>query len=324
MQIQKWLNQEQINVVYRAPYKQLRSLANDYFILQDKLNKKSISISDRLDLTRDFQKSLLTTLGYQPQIKTIEFSDGHIPLLGQISNADGSPLLWIIESFSLEPRDILENKINRLQIGQLDNLIEKLDFDGIITSIVFTSSEPPRWIILLGDNQLVLIDRAKWAQKRYLRFDFGDIFGRKEENAFKAMAALLHQDSLAPQSGISLLDTLDENSHKHAFAVSEDLKYSLRQAIEELANEAIYYKQSIGEEVQSVADLSEILTRESLRYMYRLLFVFYIESRSDLGYVPVKSESYLKGYSLETLRDLELRPLLISINFGKGFTPFYG
>ncbi|MFD2379340.1 hypothetical protein ACFSTJ_20195 [Ottowia pentelensis] len=44
--------------------------------------------------------------------------------------------------------------------------------------------------------------------------------------------------------------------------------------------------------------------------VYRLLFMFYIEARPELGYVPInKSEVYLKGYSLESLRDLELQPL---------------
>jgi hypothetical protein len=46
-------------------------------------------------------------------------------------------------------------------------------------------------------------------------------------------------------------------------------------------------------------DLAEQLSRECLRYMYRLLFLFYIEARPELGYVPInQSEVYLKGYSL--------------------------
>ena len=52
------------------------------------------------------------------------------------------------------------------------------------------------------------------------------------------------------------------------------------------------------------------LSLESLRLVYRLLFMFYIEARPELGYVPIqKSETYAKGYSLESLRDLELIPL---------------
>ena len=38
--------------------------------------------------------------------------------------------------------------------------------------------------------------------------------------------------------------------------------------------------------------------------------MFYIEARPELGYVPIqKSEIYAKGYSLESLRDLELTQL---------------
>lgn len=43
--------------------------------------------------------------------------------------------------------------------------------------------------------------------------------------------------------------------------------------------------------------------------MYRLLFLFYIEARPELGYVPINANNYLKGYSLESLRDLEMMPL---------------
>ena len=38
----------------------------------------------------------------------------------------------------------------------------------------------------------------------------------------------------------------------------------------------------------------------------RLLFLFYIEARPDLGYAPIEAEAYRKGYGLERLRDLEM------------------
>jgi hypothetical protein len=39
--------------------------------------------------------------------------------------------------------------------------------------------------------------------------------------------------------------------------------------------------------------------------MYRMLFLLYLEARPELGYAPVNAKAYLKGYSLEQLRDLE-------------------
>ncbi len=125
----------------------------------------------------------------------------------------------------------------------------------------------------------------------------------------KAAAALLHRDCLLPHDGQSLLDSLDDNSHKHAFAVSEDLKYALRESIELIGNEAIRYLRDVfKDKLYDRPDdaLAGQLGLECLRYMYRLLFLFYIEARPDLGYAPMDSETYRKGYSLEHLRDLEL------------------
>lgn len=71
-----------------------------------------------------------------------------------------------------------------------------------------------------------------------MRFDWAEILDRKDSATLQATAALLHQASLASGSGASLLEALDEMAHKHAFGVSEDLKYALRGGIELLGNEA--------------------------------------------------------------------------------------
>ena len=106
-------------------------------------------------------------------------------------------------------------------------------------------------------------------------------------------------------------DSLDENSHKHAFAVSGDLKYGLRQAVELLANEYVWYQRNVAKQALFGDDtLARKLTVESLTYLYRLLFLFYAEARGDeVGVLPMKSEEFRLGYSLESLRDLELVPL---------------
>jgi hypothetical protein len=181
--------------------------------------------------------------------------------------------------------------------------------EEIASRQVFGRSEPPRWVILVSDSQVILLDRTKWNEKRLLRFDLTEIFGRRELSTLQAMAALLHRDSVCPKDGISLLDTLDENSHKHAFAVSEDLKYALRQAIELLGNEAVWYLMEKRKKGVFTGDEkldAKQLTIECLRYMYRLLFLLYIEARPELGYVPMKSDAYRMGCSLESLRDLEM------------------
>ena len=183
------------------------------------------------------------------------------------------------------------------------------NWDEVITRRIFGQDHPPRWLLVLSFSRVLLIERGKWTHNRLLRFDLDEILGRREDATLKAAAALLHRDCLLPPDGRSLLDSLDENSHKHAFAVSEDLKYALRESIELIGNEAIcYLREVLKDKVYDRTDdaLAGQLGRECLRYMYRLLFLFYIEARPDLGYAPMDSETYLKGYSLEHLRDLEL------------------
>ncbi|VAW85955.1 Type II restriction enzyme, methylase subunits, partial [hydrothermal vent metagenome] len=147
-----------------------------------------------------------------------------------------------------------------------------------------------------------------WLQNRMLRFDWSEILGRRDDLTLKATAVLLHANSLIPEQGESLLDGLDENSHRHAFGVSEDLKYALREAIELLGNEAVeqlIQRKDISYTGKSALDPDQ-LSCECLRYMYRLLFLFYIEARPELGYVPHQADVWRKGYSLESLRDLEM------------------
>ena len=151
-----------------------------------------------------------------------------------------------------------------------------------------------------------MIDRFKWNASRLLRFDLEEILSRKDTDTLTATAILLHREHTCPGEGTTLLDELDENSHRHAFSVSDDLKYALRKSIELLGNEAVWYLRNKSKTgvFSGKLDAGQ-LTIECLRYMYRLLFLFYIEARRDLGYAPMNAEIYREGYSLESLRELE-------------------
>lgn len=101
------------------------------------------------------------------------------------------------------------------------------------------------------------------------------------------------------------MDELDEQSQKNASGVSQDLKYALRESIELLGNEVLYdMKTRLGRDLDADPVDAGQLTLECLRYMYRMLFVLFIESRPELGYAPIKAQSYYSGYSLESLRDI--------------------
>lgn len=308
---------------YRAPYSQLASYSGNYF---KQLNEhaREKEIPKRLQQQRRRWQDILTPLGYTLKNGAVELASGlQLPVLAKYSQND-QPFLWVVEAhdkFDDDNQDplalpILQQQLPQEVIEEPDarrqhSTFTKLDWQGIISKHILTEENPPRWILLLGNRQALLIDRTKWAQNRLMRFNFEEILGRKETDTLKACAALLHKESVMPESGQPLLDDLDERSHKHAFSVSEDLKYALRESIELLGNEATKYliKQGKINYTGSNALKPEELSRECLRYMYRLLFLFYIEARPELEYAPLDSMTYLKGYSLESLRDLELIPL---------------
>ena len=309
----RWRERDEVENV-QPPFARLRTLQRPFFTMRSQAEREKTD-TGRLAVQRGFVAELCTVLGYPCEPTVMPLGDGAgLPVLGHLEKPNGAPELWLLEVLEdpAEPVDPLAARLNRAQFPEgTDPTAELLDptLDDIITRQVFGRDEPPRWLILFGGSQVVLLDRTKWNQKRLLRFDLAEILGRREPTTLQATAALLHRDSVAPAEGLSLLDTLDERSHKHAHAVSEDLKYALREAIELLGNEAVYYLREVRKDAvfKDEGGLDEAqLTVECLRYMYRLLFLFYIEARPELGYAPMKAASYRDGYSLETLRDLEL------------------
>ena len=298
----------------KSPPKAIASLKTDYFKTRSQISQEK-DILERLSLQREWFSRFFSILGYeyQPTEKVLD-DDEIIPIVAEVNKSNGQPLLWIIEAISdtEEAVDVLSLSLNEVQFSsdelssQPNSELLSIDFEDLISDYIFAQDDPPRWIILAGIHQVVLLDRFKWNASRLLRFDLEEILARLDSNALQAKAILLHREHTCPSEGTALLDELDENSHKHAFSVSDDLKYALRESIELLGNEAVWYKQNKLKEGVYKGKLDEgQLTRECLRYMYRLLFLFYIEARRELGYAPMNSDIYRQGYSLEFLRNLE-------------------
>jgi hypothetical protein len=315
---EKWSDAEQGQGI-RPPDKEIGGLRADYFRALDQYARAK-SGEDRLAAQRGIMGEMFKALGH-----TLQFHDHQlenqdwIPLAGGQKRPDGSPALWLLPTLPEDgeesnPLDLtLAPELFTGEEPEEGNRLTGQTLEDIAATL-FAQDEPPRWLLLYNIYQVTLIDRSKWAEKRHLTFDLREILDRRDVGALRATAALLHLESLCPGQGRPLVDELDENSHKHAFAVSEDLKYSAREAIELLGNEAIWYLREVRHErifgdKEGDGISEEGLTRECLRYLYRMLFLFYVEARPELEYVQMNSDVYLRGYSLESLRDLETTEL---------------
>lgn len=290
------------------PYEAIKKLRGPYDHMTRELGRTS-GAPARLECRRPWFAHFFEALGYQLAPKTRELEGGvHISLAGEITRRSGEPELWILETLepNAEPADPLTLPFLPEQVtGDIpdSSRLPAADLETVITKYVFGAAEPPRWVLLFNTGQILLLDRNKWAQKRMLRFDIGAILANRDDGPRRAIAALLHHDSVTPTEGACLLDALGENSHKHAFSVSQDLKYSAREAVELLGNEVVWYLRETHQGILKEIEAND-LTRECLRYLYRLLFLFFVEARPELGYAPMKSEEYRTGYSLESLRDV--------------------
>ncbi len=313
--LERW-RQEARDSGKSPPWRRLARLQQGFFRHLERMERLR---SGRVRAHLEMSGSLLEALGYATRPRHQDIDAGPLPLLDACQRGDGEPLLWLLgapaarnaEEGVLE-RTLLEDQ--HTVVGELPEsfdakAIHKHSVEALVTD-AFKQPEPPRFVLILGDDEWILADRGKWAEQRLLRFDLQELLGRRDQATLEVVVALLHRETLAPESGTSLIDTLDDSSHKHAYEVSEDLKYALQASIEAIGNEAIRYRREVskqkvyGEEIDAQA-----LAVECIRYMYRILFLLYIEARPELGYAPIGSEAYRLGYSLERLRDLEMLEL---------------
>lgn len=179
----------------------------------------------------------------------------------------------------------------------------------------------PHFILMLAGNTVFLFDQDKWSHGSYLQFSLDELFTQARVPAFRLYFALFHlllsKQTLAADSEQLLMDTIIEESYKNAYEVTKDLKEGVILAVETLANEALYYMKNVahkpfgklnprtGEYDETDDSFESEVKDDCLTIVYRLLFVFYAESRTELGILPVNDEVYNRGYSLESLRDLE-------------------
>lgn len=298
----------------RTPWSLLRQNARKYYIAHDKFVRSYVSLQVLANI-KTLADGYLKSLGYpeaKPEMIPVDDSLS-VPVYLEMTKSNGAPLLWVLlsaskdndagimESSVFNAEDVDEDAAGALYKG----ILSEMPNEELVTKILFGSEEAPRFVVLIGMNQIALIDRNKWNEKRYLQFELEEIFSRLENTTLQAMAVLLHKDTLCPDDGKVLLDELDEQSQKNASGVSQDLKYALRESIELLGNEVLYdMKTRQGRDLDADPVDAGQLTLECLRYMYRMLFVLFIEARPELGYAPIKAQSYYSGYSLESLRDI--------------------
>jgi len=171
---------------FRAPHTQLNSYSGLFFKQLNEHGREK-DLSTRLRQQRKRWKSILEPLGYQLKESSIELETGlFLPVLAHYQDTANNPFLWIVEAhdkfdednqdplaLALHkqqlPKDVLNDEaLLKKQTGLLKTKNQtELSWQDLISKHILTQPEPPRWILLLGNRQALLIDRTKWAQNHF-------------------------------------------------------------------------------------------------------------------------------------------------------------
>jgi hypothetical protein len=286
------------------------------FLAELRRIRNATDSANRTDWRRRLTHSLVTALGYDLDRRSLQTAlegEPFIPSLARASDVEGRDFAWLIEaplenakdesadplSLNFRPGQFLDEE---REFAETERAIEDILGDGI-----FELRHPPRLVLVFGLSQIVLIDRHKWPARSVLRFDLQEIFSRKDQDTLATMACLLSREARVPHQGIPVADRIEEEAQRNANAVTTSLKRTVRDAIEILGQEVLDVaggRYLSGPRKDVWIDGPE-LSIECLRFMYRLLFLFYAEANPRLNVLNLKDPVYATGYSIEALRELE-------------------
>lgn len=292
------------------------TLCTESYLLSVRQIRNTPDRNRRQELRQKATHSLITALGYEYSRLSLPTAlDGEtlVPLLARATNEEGRDVVWILEAPLEGPEDEASDPLGasfeREQFlepdqehAETDKAIEELLGDGI-----FDLRNGPRHVLVFGLSQIILVDRHKWPARSVLRFDLQEIFSLKDTDTLAVMACLISREARAPVQGLPIADRIEEDAQRNANAVTGSLKLTVRNAIEILGQEVLTLtggKYPSGPRKGVWIEGPE-LSLECLRYMYRLLFLFYAEANPRLNILDLKDPIYASGYSIEALRELE-------------------
>lgn len=279
---------------------------------------------DRIVRTYEFHSRILELLGYdgtRDEYDTLVILDKNegIPVRLKYYR-NNKPHLYVMEMQSLiETGDdvtpgLFDQRYNReswetvFKFDDSYRLVPSIINKAISELFLIDIEIRPEFVLLLAGSDLFLLQGEKWQKGAYIQISLEQLFIESvaKRDLYSVFYFLLSKEYLIPGTGSLILEELDEDSHKVAYAVTRDLKDGVINAIELLANEVVYFLSKNGVQEKLDDEFATQLKDDCLVYVYRLLFLFYAESREELDILPIKDEVYRKGYSLEMLRDLEL------------------
>lgn len=282
----------------------LKELDQLFWAMQD-ASKAGIKSQESLI---EFYQEVFKTLGYKVAEDKRDTQDGKQYTLFLNEELKSSPELFGILVDSNET-GLFE--ASPLALANTDEIqAEDRELSDILQEELQDSEKPPKWVLVGSHNALFIIERNKWSFGRFIKIEWQEIFLQRDIKPYELIWGLASKAMLCPETGSSAHEEFDDNSHRHAFEVTTELRESVRESIELLINEMIYARKEARQgylnKEEEAAIYAKELSHDALFYVYRLIFLLYLESQGDdSDLLPLKSEIYRMGYSLEKLLELD-------------------
>ena len=303
----------------QSPVRGLATLNGGY--LADLASLPEPTHPDFRDSVTQVHQRLLRAVGFDTEPTTLDTAQAEtpisVPLLGRISSPTSTDALHILQAAPVDSVDALlgddAELLAPVTLAVTSEKAEELSSVPRAITQLFISDDPPRYLVVVAGGAVLVTDAARWSEGRYLAFDVATALDRRDDKATGELAfhaGLWSADVLLPNDdGKTTLDIFTEDSEKHAVGVSEDLREGLRISIEKIANEVLAQRRLNGLPVEGIPELPRDLTTQSLRFLYRILFLLFAEARPELGILPVGAPEYSSGYGLDRLREIIQVPL---------------
>ena len=267
---------------------------------------------DTADVVRDtYVLPLLRALGAESGFRKLK-REGPVYWLHR-HGVEGTDLAIIAAA----PADALDDLFAKDAANLLEPYVVDDDETHPITSVsrllshLFLNERVPFAMVVAG-RWVIITDRERWPEGRYLAVDLQLVLERNDtrvagelDRATAALVAESFDSSGVSGSGTAWWAEVIASSKRHSVGVSEDLREGVRLSIEIIANEVVWRRRQQGLEPLNQCE-AQSLAVQSLRYLYRILFLLFAEASPELEVLPVGAPEYAAGYSIDRLRDLAL------------------
>ena len=194
--IKDWLQQRAGSEAEEdPPAKRLARLAAPFFQHHARYPADE-GFAAQLQWHRDLHRDLLRALGYVINPEEQEWVGGQpLPVWAQVGKTAGLPDVIVLPAFNPDQRPRHPEQTT----DPLDATLDARHFDieevpaayiakgkktprplaEILSDALFAADHPPRFVLVVGEVEWILIDRFKWPANRFLRFDLTEILGNE-------------------------------------------------------------------------------------------------------------------------------------------------